>query len=289
MYAWEPVNIKQVVQLRKVCREIVTAVPTVHYAGYTIRLLSLHPATTGPEVTIRAHRHTFYEGIIFLHGSARELCGTRQQLPPGTLQLHAPGVLHGWHARGQTVYRLGCWFSVTPALVIPPPDGWPRPARLLQDVQSLLAEAHESRDGRDDRLHARMLLLLSHFLALGRLTPPRMPARQQVASLVSLARQYISDNLAAPLTLADIAEQVGVSVPTLTRQIRAETGLSVMEYVLAQRMAQAARLLRESRMNVAEIGVSVGIADSSYFCRRFKQCYGMTPRRYRLQPAPLAV
>ncbi len=46
-------------------------------------------------------------------------------------------------------------------------------------------------------------------------------------------------------------------------------------------MQAAARLLRQSRRDVAEIALSVGFAESASFIRRFGRHFGMTPQAYR--------
>lgn len=47
------------------------------------------------------------------------------------------------------------------------------------------------------------------------------------------------------------------------------------------RMEQASALLTNTDMPVAEVGRQVGISDSGYFNKLFRETYGMTPKRYR--------
>ena len=42
-------------------------------------------------------------------------------------------------------------------------------------------------------------------------------------------------------------------------------------------------LLVESELPIEEIAVAVGYENQSYFYRQFKERYGMTPRKYRLE------
>jgi AraC-like DNA-binding protein len=46
------------------------------------------------------------------------------------------------------------------------------------------------------------------------------------------------------------------------------------------RMEQAARLLREGRLSVAEIAEQCGFQSPGYFSRLFQQTYGMKPSEY---------
>ena len=46
-------------------------------------------------------------------------------------------------------------------------------------------------------------------------------------------------------------------------------------------MAQAAFLLKTTKMNVADIAISVGYENVSYFHRLFGKTYGLSPKKYR--------
>ena len=47
------------------------------------------------------------------------------------------------------------------------------------------------------------------------------------------------------------------------------------------RIEQAARLLRETDLPVMEVGFSVGFDNFSYFIKRFRSVYGVSPSHYR--------
>ncbi|MBF0244254.1 MAG: helix-turn-helix transcriptional regulator [Planctomycetes bacterium] len=73
---------------------------------------------------------------------------------------------------------------------------------------------------------------------------------------------------------------MSVSVPTLTRRFRSETGVSVMERLQDLRMRRAVELLMEGRLSIKQVGASVGIREGSYFCRCFRQAFGCSPGSY---------
>ncbi len=57
----------------------------------------------------------------------------------------------------------------------------------------------------------------------------------------------------------------------------------VLGYRDEMRMVQAARLLRQRSMSVAEVGGAVGFSDPAYFSRMFSNHIGMSPRQYQKQ------
>lgn len=81
-------------------------------------------------------------------------------------------------------------------------------------------------------------------------------------------------------TLDEVAASMGVSAATLSRRLKAQ-GMRWRDLVNDRRMHAAARLLRQSQRDVAEIALSVGFAESASFVRRFGRHFGTTPQRYR--------
>lgn len=98
------------------------------------------------------------------------------------------------------------------------------------------------------------------------------------------AKTYIEEHAGDPeLAPAEVAGAASVSPRYLHALFQAE-GTTVARYVLARRLAHAARDLVDSRLlpvTVGEIGHRAGFKDASHFTRSFKEKYGVTPREYR--------
>lgn len=84
-------------------------------------------------------------------------------------------------------------------------------------------------------------------------------------------------------SLAELAELMGYSVYWLSHEIKKRTGKSYKELVQTKRMNQAAYMLTNSRVPVAEIIRMVGYDNTSYFHRKFKERYGISPKEFRQQ------
>jgi AraC-like DNA-binding protein len=94
--------------------------------------------------------------------------------------------------------------------------------------------------------------------------------------------------LDAPYTVADAAQALRLSVPTLHRRLRAE-GTGWRALLHEHRIVAAARLLRESRRSLSEIALAVGFAESASFSRSFARRFAVSPGRYRkLEADPAA-
>lgn len=61
------------------------------------------------------------------------------------------------------------------------------------------------------------------------------------------------------------------------------TGKSFVRYVQDVRLNEAARLIRSTDMSISEITNAVGYENESFFRRKFKECYGVTPKDYKTE------
>ena len=60
-----------------------------------------------------------------------------------------------------------------------------------------------------------------------------------------------------------------------------KTGLSIIEYVLKERITLAKSLLMEGSFPLTKIAEQVGFFDYNYFSRTFKKLTGYTPLAYK--------
>ena len=77
-----------------------------------------------------------------------------------------------------------------------------------------------------------------------------------------------------------LAEDVGISRAQLHRKMKEMTGISSGKFLRNLRMEQAARLLREGRINVSQVADSVGYNDQAHFSTAFKTHFGLSPLEY---------
>ena len=88
-------------------------------------------------------------------------------------------------------------------------------------------------------------------------------------------------NFEAPLTIAMLAELVGLSVRQLARKFQDELGIAPQEFYRLMRLRYARWLLLSSDKAITTIAYECGFADASHFIRGFKQVYGVPPAKLR--------
>jgi len=107
------------------------------------------------------------------------------------------------------------------------------------------------------------------------------------ARLDSVARAvaYMSQNLAEPQRLADIAQAALLSPFHFHRVFRYITSTTPARFLASLRMAEARRLLLTTSMSVTEICLAVGYSSLGTFIGQFSRFTGMSPRRFRVAMA----
>lgn len=79
-----------------------------------------------------------------------------------------------------------------------------------------------------------------------------------------------------------MCEEVGISRTQLHRKLKEMTGVSTAEFIRNIRLNEAARLLREHKVNPTQVAFSVGFSNYSHFSTAFKKHFGMSPSDYEM-------
>ena len=157
------------------------------------------------------------------------------------------------------------------------PEGKEQAMRLLYQMSALCREGKAGLLSL--RLHAMVLELLS-LLHSG--CSERVSAIQP-ASLPPLIREalaYIAAHATQIESVSALAAHLFVSSPYLCSQFKQHVGVTVNDYLRANKIS-AAKIMLARGCSVAYTCYECGFNDSSYFIKVFRRCVGMTPRQYR--------
>ena len=113
-------------------------------------------------------------------------------------------------------------------------------------------------------------------LAAGKGTAPE-------SKLVTQCRDFVSRNLHVPITLEMLSAECGVTPRWLSHKYRQETGESIVDHIHREKMKEACRLLKYTRLTVVETSAILGYSSQSYFGAVFKKYIGTTPKEYALK------
>ena len=83
------------------------------------------------------------------------------------------------------------------------------------------------------------------------------------------------------ITASDAANALNYNSDYLTQILKADTGMTLCEYLNDVRLREAKKLLLNSNRTVSEIAYDVGFSDEKYFMKLFKRKENVTPTQYR--------
>ncbi len=85
-------------------------------------------------------------------------------------------------------------------------------------------------------------------------------------------------------SLTRIAEETHQSMTTLSKLIKRKNRIQFSgAFAKKKRFQMAEHLLMDTDLTIEEIALDVGYENQSYFFKQFKNRYGVTPRRYRIE------
>lgn len=105
-----------------------------------------------------------------------------------------------------------------------------------------------------------------------------LPASQRFMQAVAT---YVHGHRTEPVSVADVAEAVGLSPSRLRARFQEMSGIGVGRFIRRTRLHHACVLIRSSEMSVTEIADHCGFDSVYSFSRTFKQELGVTPTAYR--------
>jgi AraC-like DNA-binding protein len=100
-----------------------------------------------------------------------------------------------------------------------------------------------------------------------------------VGNEIARSIEYLSSRLDEPVTIEDMATQVGMSRAVLHRKFKEATSMSPIQFIKSMRLNTAAMKIATGT-NVSTAAMEVGYVSSSQFSREFKRMYGQSPKQW---------
>lgn len=142
-------------------------------------------------------------------------------------------------------------------------------------LENLVWSLHGGRPGgRVDEITMGLL-----FLQLLQYTERAQDAEDQSRFALEILR-YLDANYETA-SVSELARRMGRPPYWISRKIKTEFGVSFKTLLQKKRFGEALSRLTETRMPVGDIAASVGYENTSYFYRKFREKYRMSPTEYR--------
>lgn len=115
--------------------------------------------------------------------------------------------------------------------------------------------------------------MLRHYAPRAELPSGRGLSKRQLNRIL----EHIQEHLSSDLSLAELAEVIGVSASHLKAQFKGSTGTPVHQYIVQRRVEYAVELLSGGKRRLSEVALQAGFADQSHMARCMRRVIGMTP------------
>jgi AraC-like DNA-binding protein len=226
-----------------------------------------------PEWRLTRHSHPHVEILILLHGSLSIHLDTEDLvLGTGDVIYYPPGQMHREEiAPGHSVdlFNLVCHAGHTPAIpVVTDIHG-----RIRMLAQWLYDETISATTPRQPLLNAFVSALQAEMNSIAE--------DHAINPLVLAVRTYLREHIDQPLSVADIARHVSMSVAHFTRTYKRLTGNTPWDDLLRLRVDVTRNLLITTRYPLREIAPQVGFHDEYHLSRIFRRYMGVSPGFYR--------
>lgn len=107
------------------------------------------------------------------------------------------------------------------------------------------------------------------------------PLKRKDRDTVYRVRELIEKNISQPLTIPELAVEVGINTTKLKQLFKQEFGNTIFGYLTEIRLDQAKRLLEEGELPIGDIAHQIGYKHPQHFTAAFKRKFGYTPSEIR--------
>lgn len=103
----------------------------------------------------------------------------------------------------------------------------------------------------------------------------------QIPQSITGSREYLLNHFHEQISLEDLSKRFHMNKYHFLRQFKRYVGQTPNEFLIQTRLNKAKELLRTTDLGIGNIGLSVGIPNTSHFINLFKKHEMMTPASYR--------
>lgn len=156
---------------------------------------------------------------------------------------------------------------------------------LLEERLNAACQSSEDTPYRVLTIRSLVLSIMSHLSTKYSTPKGQIDTSDKRSAYIKSAIEYIRASYDKDISLASLAEFVGINESYLSRQFHKYTGYTVVSYLNYIRCKEAKRLLRDNTLTVSDVATICGFRDKSYFSKIFKRYVGTLPGKFRQQDA----
>jgi AraC family transcriptional activator of pobA len=264
---------------------------------YTARKLKPFVGTTEAE---DAHRHTYYEILVFVEGAGTQMIDFEvQDLKPNSIHFISPGQVHALNrmkeAEGYVINFTKDFMLLNggdmsllndfPSFSKSNKHGLKIRAEDFTEILVIIKQMLNKKVGdsslKESILAAYINLLLIKYKALFINSSEYKQTDESGKELIQRFNSLLEENFISDHSVTYYAEKLNFSPNYLSSLLKKLTGKTAGDLIQQRLLLEAKRMLLHSSTTIKEIAYVLNFNDPPYFTRFFKNNTGYTPETFR--------
>lgn len=229
----------------------------------------------------KSHHHTFFEVHLMISGmQIYEIDGKQCEISDGQLLFINPNIPHKLVSSRENIQKYAICFNFK----IHPQMQFFKDKisqALLKSLNSINCESKKKTDFSLLLTECKLCEIIITLLRNAKYKETKPEYSEIENTILSLAKQYITDNIEHSPTVCEIANYCGISERQLTRIFTIHEGTSAKQFITCVKVERLTELILEDNLSLQEISNRMGFSSEYYFNAFFKKNFGMPPGEYR--------
>ena len=237
-------------------------------------------------VTSKLHHHNCYELHIVVSGcETYEVNGNQVEIREGDFLLLSPDTVHKVLLSDRKTKKYAVCFQCSASVSSACYTG-KTPQRIMERIAYIEQEHGVRKECSDCLIGNAIGEIVITILRMAGMEEESESSNQSEHIVLSMAKQYVVDNIDYAPTVSDVARYCDISPKQLGRIFVANTEMTPGNYIKTQQVERMAYLLNNTVLSLQEISEKMHFGSVYYFNAFFKKHVGMPPGEYRKMCCP---
>ncbi len=219
----------------------------------------------------KGHQHDFHQLVLPLAGVIHiELAAFQGRVSPGECVVVHAGQMHYFTAQSQAKFLVADLHSLPDNLTAAHGVVF----SLTEPLRHYLGFIEQQLKYQvNPEIEALMLEMFYRLLS-------EQPMLRRVDSRIQQVLDHLEQHWSSPQANAQLAQVACLSATQFKKLFKAQTGLTVTQYLTKLRMEKAKALLSHTDYPIHIVAETVGYRDHAAFSRRFADYFGLSPSQF---------
>lgn len=106
-------------------------------------------------------------------------------------------------------------------------------------------------------------------------------AQREYSAYTKAVLEYIRSHLFEPISAEVLSSEIGLNIRSMASYFKKDIGMNIADYITQRRLEEAKTLLTATDLPIVQISEYLCFSSQSYFGKKYKEYWGITPKKYR--------